>query len=180
MRALAVEFSGFSEIKWSTLILSERPFSKKNCHFLCSRLKRCIFESFIDIYLCVVLGDRVDIHFSLPVRKISPLFSILPKSRKSTRFTLNETFYSFWSEWLFFAPGAWTWYPYLNPHSRPVRWFSFIIFLIQQRERMPLTEVYANQWLRWGLKQDMFHFRVSPTCLSSSIILFIITEKKQN
>lgn len=68
-----------------------------------------VFLKALLIYLCVVLGDQVDIHFSIPTRKISPLFLILSKSRKSTRFALNFTLSEVSA---FYAPGAWTFHPY--------------------------------------------------------------------
>lgn len=55
-RVLAVEFSGFSEIKWSAFTPRDRQSTQQESTVIsfASDSKRCRFESFIDLYIYVL------------------------------------------------------------------------------------------------------------------------------
>lgn len=83
---LAAEFSGFSKIKWSALTpTTERALSRKTLSFplLPTQNDAVLKVLLIYIFMCYSRWPGRYIHFNIPIRKRTSLYSILPNPGKA-------------------------------------------------------------------------------------------------
>lgn len=93
---LAVEFSGFSEIKWSALTPTERALSRKTLSFplLPTQNDAVLKVLLIYIFMFYSRWPGRYIHFNIPTRKRTSLFSVLLNAGKAVGL-FKKTFFFF-------------------------------------------------------------------------------------
>lgn len=91
---LAAEFSGFSEIKWSALTPTERVLSRKTLSFplLPTQNDAVLKVLLIYIFMCYSRWPGRYIHFNIPIRKRTSLYSILPNPGKAVGLLKKDIF----------------------------------------------------------------------------------------